>query len=355
MIRGLPISSLLHLLRPQPAQSSIATTVFICVADHYEPDVGHAATALQQARVARWVDEYPASVAGLADCAGRPPQHTFFYPAEVYVPSHLDALAGLCRAGYGDVEVHLHHDRDSAAHLRDVLSSHAETLHTRHGLLRRDAQGRVTYGFIHGNWALDNSHPHGHHCGVNNELTILRETGCYADFTMPSAPAPCQTRTVNSIYYASDDSQRPKSHDTGCRARVGVAPPDEGLLLVQGPLQLNWQRRKYGLLPRLENGDLQGHHPPSLERFALWLRAQVHVAGRPDWLFVKLHTHGAPAANADMLLGPAMRTFHEQLAAYARRHPELRYYYVTAHEMAELVHQAERGAATPELKIAVAR
>ncbi|MEJ7636728.1 MAG: hypothetical protein WKF75_01760 [Singulisphaera sp.] len=50
---------------------------------------------------------------------------------------------------------------------------------------------------------------------VNNEIDVLRETGCYADFTLPSAPSPTQTRQINSIYYASDDPRRPKSHDRG--------------------------------------------------------------------------------------------------------------------------------------------
>ena len=45
----------------------------------------------------------------------------------------------------------------------------------------------------------------GRYCGVNDELTVLRETGCYADFTMPAAPDVSQTRTINAIYYAADD------------------------------------------------------------------------------------------------------------------------------------------------------
>src|SRR5438132_607974 len=69
---------------------------------------------------------------------------------------------------------------------RDVLAQ-------RHGLLARDrTTGALGYGFIHGNWALCNSRPDGRWCGVNNELEILRATGCYADFTMPSAPHPTQ-------------------------------------------------------------------------------------------------------------------------------------------------------------------
>jgi hypothetical protein len=321
----------------------------LCLADHYEPMVGGAAAHVQRERVDRWVRGYPAAVGGLADSRGRPPQHTFFYPAEEYNPEHVEKLAGLCRQGYGEVEVHLHHDNDTPENLRETLERYKERLFHGHGLLRTNGEGRIVYGFVHGNWALCNSRPDGRWCGVNGELGVLRETGCYADFTMPSAPSPTQTDTINSIYYAADRPARPKSHNHGVAARVGAAPPGESLLLVQGPLMLDWGRRKLGLLPRLENAALHGGFPPTLARWKLWLRAGVGVAGRPDWIFVKLHTHGAPERNAAMLLGEPMRRFHQDLAELARKKPWLRYYYVTAREMADLAHQAERGAESPTL------
>ncbi|MEO8164843.1 MAG: hypothetical protein ABI619_05545 [Betaproteobacteria bacterium] len=246
------------------------------------------------------------------------------------------------------MEVHLHHDNDTAENLRATLESFKENLCGRHGLLRKDEQGQIRYAFIHGNWALDNSRPDGRWCGVNNELTVLRETGCYADLTMPSCPSDTQTRTINSIYYAVDDPERPKSHDAGTPAAVGQSPPEDSLLLIQGPLLLDWNRRKWGLLPGIENGDLHGGFPPSLSRFKLWLQAGVTVVGRPDWVFIKLHTHGAPERNADMLLGEPMRRFHKSLAEFAHAHSGFQYYYVTAYEMANLVHQAEQGQREPD-------
>jgi hypothetical protein len=207
--------------------------------------------------------------------------------------------------------------------------------------LRREADGRISYGFIHGNWALDNSRPDGRWCGVNDELSVLRQTGCYADFTMPSAPAACQTRTINSIYYATDDPGHPKSHDLGVTARAGGRPPEESLLMIQGPLALDWRRRKYGFLPAIENGELTGIRPPTIGRLWQWIAAGVHVAGRPDWRFVKLHTHGAWEPNAAMLLFEPMAAFHDQLRALADEHDWFRYYYVTAREMALLVHALE--------------
>ena len=160
--------------------------------------------------------------------------------------------------------------------------AYKELLARRHGLLPKDkGSGEIVYGFIHGNWALDNARPDGRYCGVNNELDILRETGCYADFTLPSAPDPSQTRTINSIYYAVDDPNRPRSHDWGIDVGTGPAPRD-ALMIIQGPLVLNWRRRKWGILPRIENGCLQDNQPPARDRLDAWLRGAgpgLHPAG----------------------------------------------------------------------------
>ncbi len=202
--------------------------------------------------------------------------------------------------------------------------------------------GKLVYGFIHGNWALDNSHPKGWCCGVNNELDVLRETGCYADFTLPSAPNPTQTRKINSIYYARDDPSRPKSHDVGTDA--GVEPvPENALLLIQGPLLLDWGHRKWGLFPRVENGCIQANQPPSMERLDLWLKARVQIPTRPDWFFVKVYTHGAPEINQEVLLGEPMIRFHQALAQRAREDSHFHFHYLTAREMYNLARAASAG------------
>ena len=323
--------------------------VFLCVADHFEPMWNGASRATQRQRMDRWRRELPRMAAGIHDSDGRPPQHTFFYPQDQYDAGYLNELAELCGDGYGDVEVHLHHEDDNSAALRETLLGFTHALVDVHDLLRRDARGRPAYGFIHGDWALANSDPHGRYCGVNDELTILRETGCYADFTLPSAPSPTQTTTVNSIYYAIDDPDQPKSHDRGVAARVGQAPPADGLLLIQGPLSIDWSNRKWGLLPRFDYANIQGVQPATLQRLQRWRHVGVGVLGRPNWQFVKVHTHGCQEVNMDLLLGEPMRRFHEDLAEYARKTPGFHYHYVTAYEMANLVHQAERGAEVPSI------
>ena len=317
--------------------------VLLCVADHYEPKWGGASPEVARGRVGAWVRDYPRLFGRFRDSDGRPPRHTFFYPIEEYEPEYLDAVAGLCRDGFGEVEVHLHHDGDTAENLRRSLREYAEMLSRRHGLLARDREtGELAYGFIHGNWALDNARPDGRWCGVNNELDVLRETGCYADFTLPSAPSPTQTRKINAIYYATDDPSRPKSHDTGSDVGAGPAPIDS-LMLIQGPLVLDWRRRKWGVAPGIENACIQAGQAAHIDRLEAWLRARVQVPTRPDWFFVKLHTHGAPESNQRILLGESMVEFHRALARRAAEDPRFHYHYVTAREMYNLAKAAEAG------------
>jgi hypothetical protein len=329
--------------RRRPPRRGEPVHLLLCVADHYEPLRGGADRRTAQGRVDAWVRNYPALFGGLRDSDGRPPRHTFFSPIDEYVPEHVEGVATLCRAGYGEVEVHLHHDHDTPGALRERLERFKEIFSRRHGLLARDRRtGRLAYGFVHGNWALDNSRPDGRWCGVNNELDVLRETGCYADFTLPSFPSPAQTRKINSIYYATDDPARPRSQDTGIDVGAGP-PPENALMLIQGPLLLDWGRRKWGVVPRVENGCLQATQPPSPARLDLWLRARVQVPSRPDWLFVKLYAHGAPEAGQSVVLGEPAVAFHRALARRAAEDPAFHYHYVTAREMYNLARAAEAG------------
>jgi hypothetical protein len=317
--------------------------VILCIADHFEPKSSRISPQQAEDRIARWVNHYPRAFGDFRDSDGRSPRHTFFYPIEEYDPHHVEAIAELCRAGFGEIELHLHHDNDNAAHLRQQLLHVKEVFAQRHGLLARHAKtGALGYGFIHGNWALCNARPDGRWCGVNEELEVLRETGCFADFTMPSAPHPTQVRKLNSIYYAVNRIGRPRSHESGVDVGLGSQPPNS-LLLVQGPLVYDWRKRRAGLVPRLENGCLQGSQPPGIDRLDSWLRARVQVPGRPDWFFVKLHAHGADEASHDALLGEPMARFHRDLAGLARRHPCFHYHYVTAREMYNLIKAAEAG------------
>src|SRR5690242_10129431 len=84
--------------------------VLLCIADHFEPAPGPEGDRA----VDEWINKYPSLFTGFRDSNGRTPRHTFFYPIDEYQESHADALAGLCAQGHGEVELHLHHDNDTA-------------------------------------------------------------------------------------------------------------------------------------------------------------------------------------------------------------------------------------------------
>ncbi|MCE7032679.1 right-handed parallel beta-helix repeat-containing protein [Lysobacter sp. GX 14042] len=328
-----------------PVPPGTTRHLLFCFVDHYEPGWGGPGLERERARVARWRQELPSLCAGHRDADGRPPVHSFFFPGEEYRPEHIDTLVELCRLGLGEIEIHLHHEDDTEAGLRQSLSQFTGVLADRHDALPRDPlTGQPRWAFIHGNWALDNSHPQGRHCGVDNELVVLREEGCYADFTFPAAPDPCQPRTINRIYHATDDPARPKSHDRGQRVRVGGV--DEGdLMIIQGPLGLRWKSRKFGLIPRIENADVRAVAPPSRDRIDAWVDTGIHVEGRPEWIFVKIHTHGAEDADMDTLLGPAMDQAFTYLESRYNDGRDWKLHYVSAREMYNIAKAAAAGKA----------
>ncbi len=295
--------------------------VFFSIVDHFEPFWHNRDVRLARERVQRWIDAYPGIAGRFHDRGGRPPRHAFFYPEEEYPldPVCMEMLAGLCHRGFGEVEVHLHHDADTSDALRARLLAFTRRLRGEHGLLHAGTDGEdAAYAFIHGNWVLGNSGPNGKDCGVDDELLVLRETGCYADFTFPSAPHPSQPPVVNRIYYPAGDTTRPRAHFRARDARFGF-PGGAGPLIVNGPLGLNWGRRRRGILPSVENGDLTGINPPSPDRTDVWMRTGVSVAGFPRWIFVKVHTHGGQERNAARLLGDdrgLAALFRDLLARY---------------------------------------
>jgi hypothetical protein len=304
------------------------------IADHFEPFRAPADETVARNRTAGWCREWPAIARRHRDSAGNGPRYTFFYPEEEYRPHLLDSLARMTEAGIADVEVHLHHDGEGEQNFVERISRFTETLSVCHGLLRKHL-GKIEFGFIHGNWALDNSLPSGRWCGLNNEITLLRTLGCYADFTLPSAPSPAQTRMINTIYWASDDPSRPKSHDTGVPVRVEEASFGD-LLMIPGPLALNWESRKIGILPRLETGELAASNPMTRQRVRLHLNFSPRIG---DDLFIKLFAHGAREDNAAQLLGRDLDlTFQLLRDECAQQGSEL--HYVTAWQMRNAVDAA---------------
>ncbi len=312
--------------------------LLFCVCDHYEPLHGQGETASIEeadetmmdraiARVQRWRAEYP-KLERFRDASGRAPRHTFFFPGEQYHPRLIEPIAELCAAGFGEVELHLHHDNDTRATLRTSLEKALASLET-HGLVPQ-RNGKRAWAFIHGNWCLANGRRDGRWCGVDDELELLYELGCYADFTFPSAPDESQPGIVNAIYYPTGNLSKRRAYEQGQRVRVGTQK-QERLLFIQGPIALT--RRPHSTKVRIESSAIDWSDPPSSARLRTWVDQNVRVEGRPEWVFVKVHTHGAPERNAEVMLGAHNMDLHERLAKKYNDDRFWQLHYVSAREM----------------------
>ena len=314
--------------------------LIIALADHFEPAIipeggSRADRDTQENRLERWCQEYPKLVNDWRDSDGRPFRHTYFYPAEQYDAGMIDRLSEHCQAGWGEVEIHLHHGEngaDTPANTRRLIVEFRDSL-VAHGCLSRvNGDGPPRYAFVHGNFALANS-ADGSFCGVDEEMQILADTGCYADFSLPSAPNISQTAKINSLYECALPLERRAPHRRG-RDLCSGRPPTVFPLIIQGPLGLDFGHND-GWLPKIENAQISGSHPPTLRRLELWRRAAITVQHRPDWLFIKLHCHGMDPRDESAMLGEAMRQFLREVAEAAKGN--YRVHYVTAREMTNMV------------------
>src|SRR5579862_54085 len=319
--------------------------LIIALADHFEPGIvpedgqKRAPRPEQERRLEWWSREYPKIVDRWRDPDGRPFVHTYFYPAEQYDEGLLEMLADHCHAGWGEVEIHLHHGvahPDTAENTRKMLAEFRDHLAFRHRCLAaEEGSESPRYAFVHGNFALANSAA-GRFCGVDSEMQVLAETGCYADMTLPTGFwHPAQTAKINSVYECGLPLDKRAPQNRGNDLIVGRAPSIFPLI-IQGPLLTDFQRTRRSARPALENAALTENLPPTLRRLELWKQARVQVHGRPDWVFIKLHCHGMDPTQTDAVIGDSFCEFLEGLVSGAADRKET-LHFATAREMTNIL------------------
>jgi hypothetical protein len=329
-------------LRPGPRGN---VHLLIAMADHFEPAIDPAGGSKrmplveQERRMGWWLREYPKVADQWRDHDGRPFVHTYFYPAEQYERGILEGLAEHCHAGWGEIEVHLHHgltQPDSAENTRNVLMEFRDLLAFRHRCLSfEEGSEQPRYAFVHGNFALANS-AGGRFCGVDSEMQILSDTGCFADCTLPTGLYhPAQIAKINSLYECALPLDHAMPHREGVDLRVGRSPQTFPLI-VQGPLITDWKEglRSPGRL--LEASAVTGRNPLSLGRLARWKQANITVQGRPDWIFIKLHCHGMEPTQKESVMGDSFRNFLRDMVGRAPDRRET-LHFVTAREMTNII------------------
>jgi hypothetical protein len=334
-----PLSRVGDRIRRAREQSDGTQHLIFTIANHFEPSWTETGALLgldtQITRLEKWCEQARSIGRAVLDSDGTQFRHTNFYPAEQYHRPLLERLAELEREGFGEVEIHLHHgveQPDTASNLRRALEEFRDRLaEDHHCLSRMEGSQMPRYAFVHGNFALANS-AGGKYCGVDEEMQILAETGCYLDLTLPSAPDRSQVPRLNAIYECGHPLDEARPHRSGPSLRVGQQRPQLPVLLT-GPLSFDWGRRKKGLpVPRLDDSSVAANYPPSLARLARWRAANIHVEGRPEWLFIKLFCHGFFDGDESVVIGDEMRRFLEDALELSERTREFKLHFASARE-----------------------
>ena len=151
--------------------------------------------ATQRTRVDEWCMEARLAIGrATCDCDGTPFLATpISHPAEQYPPPTLEQLAELEADGFGEVEVHAHHGVEKLDHgvrisgerwKSSVICSPKSTNAFRDSMDLAAVDMRLCMAIWRSptQWA-------GAIRGVDSEMRILAETGCYADLTLARGAA----------------------------------------------------------------------------------------------------------------------------------------------------------------------
>jgi hypothetical protein len=317
------------------------THIVFVIADHFEPEVGKEAFR----RVERWCKLARSTGNSVRDHDGTPYRHTYFFPAEQYDAAAIEMLCELQSEGFGEVEVHLHHGverPDNAENTRYLLETFRDCLaYKHHCLSRENPHSSPRYAFVHGNVALANS-AGGRNCGVDSEMQVLAETGCYADFTLPSAPDQSQVPKINAIYQCGNPLDQARPHRSGPDLKVGDKPILP--IIVNGPLVFDWTRRVHGLpVPRIDDGALANNYPLKMDRFRRWQSAHIGVQGRPEWIFIKLHCHAFFEYDQKAMMGDELKRFMQEILERGEATGRFKIHFASAREVFNMIVAALEG------------
>jgi hypothetical protein len=330
--------------------------VMFAFVDHFEP-TGSAEAINKQ--IDTWVNDYMAMAGRHTDADGRHPVHSYFLTSMPSIqPDNLHnvltQLNQVAYNGFGEVEFHCHHgisdentrkEQEATAELLDIISMAKRTFNMHGALITAETLPKITFGFIHGMWALDNSRlnnrdgdPHPEWCGVNQELDLLKSQGAYADFTFPTGGL-IEPIIQNSIFYCYDDEFPASFNNYQNIFPVKVnEPPSDKLMLIEGP----------NPNPNISAEPGVFIHWPNLSRMDRWVNQNVHVAGNDDWIFVKVHTHGLSGDLnnwyvRECFFGGIIDNFYRDIEQKYNDGAEWKLHYVSAREMYNIVKAAEAG------------
>ena len=301
--------------------------------DHFELN-GH------EDRLNAWEIKYPQIAFKHRDSDGCHPKHSFFYALDLMHEHELERLQHIVTKGFGEFELHWHHHGDNEESFKNKLSDAMKIFH-RYGYMKPYKDGQqACFGFIHGDWSLANSRGE-KFCGVDNELRILKDAGCYGDFTFPALFNQAQPPMINNIYYCSN-LEKANCYFSGRDSAVGLTEKTDEFMIFQGGLTVNWFDWRHKWHPTIEDGDISRfptHDDP--KRIDSWIRQAIHVKGKPNWQFTKVFCHGAQDHKS--VVSDTTDRMFSYLETKYNDGKKYRLHYVTAREAYNIVKAAEDG------------
>lgn len=163
--------------------------------------------------------------------------------------------------------------------------------------------------------------------------------------TLPNAPAPTQVSIFNQIYECALPLDEKAPHRKGREVSVFGNQPQLPLIFT-GPLVLNWTRRVGGGIvpvPRIDDGALTATQSLDSARLNRWRAANITVAGRPEWVFIKLYCHGFFDFDREFCIGDEARRFFSDAIENGEKTGEYKIHFATAREAFNMVAAAING------------
>ncbi|MCH2179627.1 MAG: hypothetical protein MK106_12570 [Mariniblastus sp.] len=281
-----------------------------------------------------WCDKFMEISDRHIDDFGNRFRYTWFYPYDHKNDEIMVRLSKMAYLGYGETELHWHLGSKSGVNRQNfsVKLDEAIEWYQSYGALITAEDSKTAFAYIAGVWDLDAGGGGVTTHGITNQIQQLVDRGCYADFTFSTIGTPAQPSTVNSLYYVVDDPKEPKSYDAGEHARVGHAV-DQQLLIFQGPTAISWNGY-------LEYGAIEDDPIFEDHRINKWIDSNIHVHGRPEWIFVKVYSHGAQSQH--VVLDQDMDKMLSALRQETKQR-DIKLHFMTAREAFNVIKSAEDG------------
>lgn len=322
----------------QFSETDFPIHVYFSICDHFQPFAGFVSQEIAEHRVVTWQKEYTLCAQKHSDSHGNHPVHTFFYSEEDYNPHFTDELSKMVRDKIADVELMIPHQNETIPNIKRKIEEFRDVLFHHHGLLRKNNSGKIVYGFIHEYRAKKNNDKSNWFTNTSKRLSLLKETGCYADYSFPSDTNTIVPPVLNSIYFANVNSNEFHTNPTNYSAAKNVWS-EKDLLFIQGSLFLNWNKRFWGMTPKIENGSLSHLNHFTPDRADLWVKKGIHINGIKNHIFIKLFTHGAIDHTIRYFFG---ENGLEQLWSYMEKNyinDKYELHYVSAFNMYEIIRE----------------